>query len=168
MKTIINNKEVELAYNDKTQNHEFNGINFIGHYRLVDFGYNSKTYLKESELSGDEWRKGGEIWVTLNGKKVYSEFCRKHEVAFAKLPLMVMKVQDFDFDYLQVGRKVYHAGVPSVIDSVCDNGEITLRTEDGKPYEIYGHKKERPDEDDEWYDKDRVHFTDERIYWFRK
>lgn len=169
MKTIIRDEEVELEYNDNTQNHEFKGVNFNGHYRLVSFGYSPKNYMKESELSGDEWRKGGEAWITINGLKVYSEFCRTHERAFAILQPMVMEVKDFDFEMLKVGRKVYHAGVPSVIDSICDNGEIVLRTEDGKPYEIYGHKKEKEDDEiDEWYDKDRVHFTDMRICWYRK
>ena len=72
-----------------------------------------------------------------------------------------------------IGRKIYHAGVPSIIESYCGDGEILVRTESGEPYGIYGHKKEDFKEDpknyeDEWLDKDRIHITDERIYWFRK
>ena len=85
------------------------------------------------------------------------------------------KVSSVDLENWQdklVGRKIYHAGIPSIIDRYVDDGEIVVRTEDGKPYEIYGYKKEELKEDpenydDEWKDKDRIHITDNRIYWFR-
>lgn len=164
-------------YNKETHQHEINGIHFNGHFVEWKFEYIPKTYLKESELSGDEYRKGGSIKIYLNGDCVCSEFCRTEDMAIVLISKHLhelkchFELQGVDLEGWQqklVGRKVYHAGVPSIIESYCGDGEILLRTEDGKPYEIYGSKKEYPDEEDEWYDKDRVHITDSRIWWWRK
>ena len=172
----INGKEKALVWkNDQGSqgHHEVDNIPFDGHNVLWSFSYEPKTYLKESELSGNEWRKGGSARIFRDGVCVFSEFCREPERAFRILAYMLQKLQDFNFDHLVPGRKIYHAGVESILDRICDDGEIIVRTEDGKPYEIYGHKKEERKEDpehfeDEWKDKDRIHILDERIYWWRK
>lgn len=169
-------------YNKETGRHEIDGINFNGHFIEWKFEYIPKTYLKQSELSGDEYRKGGNVKIYLNNDCVLNEFCRTENMALTLITKHLhelkcyFELQGVDLEGWQeklVGRKVYHAGVPSIIESYCGNGEIILKTEDGKPYEIYGHKKEEYKEDpenyeDEWYDKDRVHITDSRISWFRK
>jgi hypothetical protein len=167
--SIVNGEKQFIEY--KESGDEVNGVPFNGHYQIFSFGYEAKNYLKESELSGDEYRKGGNVWISRNGVKVYSEFCRTQERALNLIHEFLPKIMDFDFNMLVVGRKVYHGGVESILESLCSNGEIFLRTEDGKSYEIYGEKKESMKEDanyeDEWKDKDRVHFTDSRIYWYR-
>ena len=78
MKVNINNQEKELVGVGEGQDYHFevDDINFDGHRVLWSFGYESKTYLKESELSGDEWRKGGHMWIKRNGVSVFKEFCR--------------------------------------------------------------------------------------------
>lgn len=166
-------------YNRETQRHEIDGINFDGHFLEWKLEYVPETYLKTSYLSGDEYRKGGYVRIYLNDDCVLEEFCRTEDHAIVllsknlyelKCHFEVMGVQIEKWKEEMVGRKVYHAGVPSIVDRYCGNGEIILRTEDGKPYEIYGHKKEDAKEsiyEDEWGDKDRVHITDSRIYWFR-
>lgn len=159
------------------------GIDFDGHFVEWGFSYEPETYLKESQLSGDEWRKGGYVKIFINGECVLKEFCREPERAvfliaefLPKLqecePLYPMGVSNKDWKEKLTGRKIYHGGVESIVDRVCEDGEIIVRTEDGKPYEIYAHKKEERKEDpenyeDEWKDKDRIHITDSRIYWFR-
>jgi len=164
-------------YNSETGRHEINGTNFDGHFNLWRFEWLPKTYLKTSGLSGNEWRKGGSVKIYLNDDCVLDEFCREDEMALTLIhkhlhelkchfELMGVHLENWKEDL--IGKKVYHAGVPSIIDSYCGDGEIIVRTEDGKPYEIYGSKKEDPDDEDEWYDKDRVHITDMRIYWHRK
>lgn len=164
-------------YNPKTQQHEIDGVNFNGHFVEWRFEYIPKTYLKESQLSGDEYRKGGTVKIWVNEDCVYSDFCRTENMALTlitkhlhelKCHFEVFGVHLDNWKQELVGKKVYHAGVPSIVERYCGDGEILLRTEDGKPYEIYGHKKENPDDEDEWYDKDRVHITDSRIYWHRK
>lgn len=170
-----------LTYNKETQQHELDGVPFDGHFVEWRLAYNPNTYLKESELSGDEYRKGGEVLIYMNNDCVLREFCRTENRALILLTKGLddlkcfFEMPPFHLDEWKeqlFGRKVYHAGVPSIIDRYCGDGEIILKTEDGKPYEIYGHKaeaiKEGEEYDDEWYDTDRVHITDPRIYWYRK
>lgn len=169
-------------YNNETGQHEIDGIPFDGHFLEWKLEYIPKTYLKQSELSGDEYRKGGQAKIYLNGDCVFNEFCRTENMALTlltkglhelKCHFEVFGVQIENWKEEMLGKKVYHAGVPSIVESYCGDGEIILRTEDGKPYEIYGSKKEDMKEDpehyeDEWKDQDRVHITDSRIFWWRK
>lgn len=168
------------TYNTETMRHEIDGIDFDGHFMEWKFEYIPKTYLKESELSGYQYRKGGEVKIYLNDECVLNEFCRTEDRAITLVTKHLYELKCF-FEVFGVhvdrwkeeivGKKVYHAGVPSIVDSYDGDGEITLRTEDGKDYEIYGYKieemKNDPYYDDEWEDKDRVHITDSRIYWNR-
>lgn len=168
------------TYNAEKQRHEIDSINFDGHFVEWKFEYVPKTYLKESELSGDEYRKGGNMRIYLNGDCVCEEFCRTEDMALVLVAKHLHELKchfellGWDIEGWQkkiVGQKVYHAGVPSIVERYCGDGEIILRTEDGKDYEIYGHKKEDEKEgdfEDGWHDKDRVHITDKRIYWHRK
>lgn len=167
----------KITYNKETGQHEINGIRFDGHFLEWKFEYVPKTYLKQSDLSGDEYRKGGTIKIFLNGDCVFDDFCRTEDMAMKlinkhlhelKCHFELLGVNINNWKEEIVGKKVYHAGVPSIVASYVGDGEIILRTEDGKPYEIYGHQKEYPEDEDEWYDKDRVHITDTRIYWHRK
>ena len=159
------------------------GIDFDGHFVEWGMSYEPKTYLKESELSGDEWRKGGSVKITMNGECVLNEFCREPEHAIFIMCEYLPKLQgcealypmgksNADWKEKLVGRKIYHSGVESIVERVCADGEILVRTDDGKPYDIYGHKKEAikagADYEDEWLDRDRIHITDKRINWFRK
>lgn len=167
-------------YNTETSQHEVDGIPFDGHFVEWKFEYIPKTYLKESELSGDEWRKGGEAKIYLNGDCVLNEFCRTENMALTlitkhlhelKCHFELFGVNLKNWKEEMIGKKIYHAGVPSIVERYCGDGEIIVRTEDGKPYQIYGHKKEEEKEgklDDNWKDKDKIHITDSRIYWWRK
>lgn len=170
-------------YNPETHRHEIDGIDFDGHFNEWKFEYIPKTYLKSSELSGDQYRKGGSVKIYLNGDCVCNEFCRTEDIALVlvakhmhelKCHFEVFGVDIGNWKEEIIGKKVYHAGVPSIVERYCDDGEIILRTEDGKSYEIYGNKiesiknGEETEADDEWKDRDRVHITDKRIWWWRK
>ena len=168
-------------YNKEKGRHEIDGVNFDGHFVEWKFEYVPKTYLKDSELSGKEWRKGGNVKIFLNNDCVFSEFCRTESMALTLITKHLhelkchFELQGVDLENWQeklVGKKIYLAGVPSIITHYSGDGEILVRTEDGKPYEIYGYKveaiKNGEDVDDEWYDKDRIHITDSRIWWWRK
>ena len=179
MKTTINGKEKEVEYKDG--HYELDGTSFDGHILLWSFSYEPKTYLKESELSGDEWRKGGQVRIFMNGDCVFNQFCRTEDRALWIVAEYLPKLKDCELLYpmgntdgwkeRMIGRKIYHSGVESVIDRYCGDGEIIVRTENGQPYDIYAHKKEAikngEDFEDEWGEKDRIHITDSRIYPFR-
>lgn len=168
------------TYNKETYEWELNGISYRGHFREWKFEFVPFTYLKESELSGDQYRKGGNVNIYLNDDCVCKVFCRSEERAIMLVAKHLHELQCLfetfpgNIDNWKeeiVGRKVYHAGVPSIIERYCGDGEIIVRTEDGKDYEIYGYKKEEKKNDpyftDEWKDQDRVHITDMRIDWHR-
>jgi len=173
----------DIIYSEELNRHQRDGIDFDGHFNEWKFEYIPKTYLKESELSGDEWRKGGSVKIYINGDCVLDEFCRTEENAVVLVSKHLYELKCFfetflgvdkgDWKKSIVGMKVYHSGVPSIVESYLGDGEIILKTEDGEPYKIYGSKledmKESPDHyEDEWNDKDRVHITDTRIFWWRK
>lgn len=87
---------------------------------------------------------------------------------------MLPRLQDFSWDYVKKGHKLYNHDVPCVIDSDGHhNGEITVKTEDGSripwAFKIESEKNGEDDpENDEWWDTDRVHVTSEHLHWFRK
>ena len=152
---------------------EVDDINFDGHRTLWSFNYEPKTYLKESELSGDEWRKGGTVKIFRNGVCVFNEFCRTAERANYLVQVNLPKLQGFDFEYFKVGRKIYNHDWPCVIESICDDGEFICKTEDGSDIP-WAHKiesiknGEATESDFDWKDTDRVHILSEHIWWFRK
>lgn len=176
-KVTINGKEKEAVWVDKQgewgSHWEVDGIQFEGHINLWSFTYEPKTYLKESELSGDEWRKGGQVKIFRDGVCVYNEFSRTTDNAMRRIMINLPKLQEFDFDYLKVGRKIYNHDVPCTITRVLDDGEFMCETEDGSdvPWasKIESIKNgEMTRNEDEWKNQDRVHILSEHIWWFRK
>lgn len=167
------NRTADLeSYTDGNGNYrqEVNGTDFDGHRILWGFEYEPHNYLKESELSGDEWRKGGYMTITRNGVSVFKEFCRNPERAFVVMQYTLPKLQDFfNWDDIKVGHKLYNRNHPAVIERIGGDGEITVKSADGKPFP-WAFKIEDVEEmeDDEWYDEDRVHILSDELYWTRK
>ena len=165
----------DVTFNYETGRHEKRGIDFDGHFLEWKLEYSPKTYLKESELSGDQWRKGGNVRIYLNGDCVLEEFCREPERALMLLAKGLHELQcHFELFGVNIdnwkeeliGKKVYHCGIPSTVISYSNNGEIIVQRDDGKDYQpdLYPSLMNDSDED-EWKDKDRVHITDKRINW---
>lgn len=162
-------------YNDETHRHEIDGIDFDGHFLEWKLEYSPKTYLKESELSGDQWRKGGSIKIYLNDDCVLNEFCREPERALMLLAKGLHGLQChfelFGVDIHKwkeelVGKKVHHGGFPSTVVRYVGDGEIIVKRDDGKDYRPDLYPSLVDDEDSEWGDEDRVHITDKRINWY--
>lgn len=162
-------------YNSERGQHEIDGIPFDGHFVEWKLEYVPETYLKESELSGDEWRKGGHVRIYMNGDRVLNEFCREPERALMLLAKGLHELQCFFEIYgVQVhnwkedliGKKVYHGGIPStIVRYVEGEGEIIVKRDDGKDYRPDLYPSLMNDPENEWKDEDRVHITDKRINW---
>lgn len=174
-KVIIGNEEKDLMSVPRENGRsswEVDGIGFDGHRVLWGFEYKPRTYLKQSELSGDEWRKGGTMTITRNGVSVFKEMCRTPERAFVVMQYKLPELQDFPFEYLKVGHKLYNHDVPAVITAILDDGEIMVETESGEPvpwaFKIEEQKNNPEDYEDEWGPKDRVHILSEHLSWHRK
>ena len=152
---------------------EVNSVSFDGHRVLWAFKYEPKTYLKESYWSGDQYRKGGAMTITRNGLSVFKEFCRRPERAIVVMQYKLPLLQDFPhWDELKIGKKLYNHDVPVVITSICDDGEIIVKTEDGEDipwaFNIEEKKNIPEDYENEWGAKDRVHILSEHLSWNRK
>lgn len=164
-------------FNREKGRHEVDGIEFDGHFAEWKLEYSPETYLKQSELSGDEWRKGGNVRIYLNGDCVLEEFCREPERALMLLSKGLHELQCFfeiqGIPYLQtwktdiVGKKVRHGCIPSTIERYCGNGEVIVKRDDGKSFrpDLYPSLMNGEWGEDDWKDKDRVHITDKRLNW---
>ena len=174
----MTNKEKKPIFNRETGQHELNGIPFNGHFFEWKLEYLPNTYLKESELSGDEYRKGGEVCIHLNGDCVLRHFCREPERALILLGKYLDDLQcwfenNIGIPYLSswkediIGKKVRHGSIPSTVESYCGDGEIVLKRDDGKLFmpDLYPALYREEGDGDDWKDRDRVHITDKRINW---
>ncbi len=115
---------------------------FDGHRIQADIRIQTYNYMKESELSGDQIRKGGEVKIRLNNFEVYSFFFRDEMEALLTARMTLQKLYDHPMQFWRAeerekgkGRKVFYYGHPCTIDYfIWDQGCVILRTEDGKPF----------------------------------
>jgi len=142
---------------------------FDGHYVLWGFEYFPTTYLKSSELSGDEYRKGGEIRYFRNRKQVYSDFCREPLVAHNLIGATLIKLMNFDWDNLVVEKKVWYRELPCVVKYIIEEqGCVILEREDKKcfPNEVWLDEGCGSMGEGEYTVK--VEIISDSIYWYRK
>jgi hypothetical protein len=172
MKIIIHGKEREttqVKHEGHTQYaHEVDGINFDGHYVLWGFSYEPETYLKESELSGEEWRKGGTIRYFKNGIQVYEEFCREPHVAILKIGTTLLKLQEVQWDKLKEGEKIYWYETPAIIRRVItEQGAMIVVPEEGHtfPDPVWAEEEWQKLEDRK---EVKIDIFDPHLWWWRK
>lgn len=158
-----------VDYGNKENRWFVGDTEFDGHHTLWGFEYFPTTYLKSSELSGDEYRKGGEIRFFKNRKQVYSRFCRDPLTASNLIGGILLQLMDFDWNTFKVGQKVWYRELPCVITMLCeDQGCVILQREDGTSF---------PDE--VWFSEDcgamgegedtvKVDILESHVFWYRK
>lgn len=143
------------------------GISFDGHRVLWGFSYEPHNYLKESELSGEEYRKGGWIRYFRNKIQVYEEFCREAENAIPKLQTTLWKLQEIDWDNL-VGRKIFYERTPAIIKSLILEQGCAIIIPDGVsdfPDPVYAEEEWQKNEES---DHLKVDLISPKIWWYRK
>ncbi len=150
--------------------YELDGEQFDGHFTLWAFSFEPHTYLKESELSGEEWRKGGSIKIFRDGVCVMEEFHREPASAPIRINNLLNDCMDVDWEKCVAGQKLYYKDHPCTIERVLDNGELILATENGEDFPLWAFQKENKDEADnrDWTNTTKVHAADKNIYWWRK
>lgn len=164
---IVEFKEVEWA-NDKTRAF-IEDTEFDGHYVLWGFEYFPTTYLKCSGLSGNEWRKGGEIRYFRNRKQVYSEFCREPLIANNIIGGTLLKLQEFNWDNYKVGQKVWYRELPCVVTMLCEGqGAVILEREDKKDFPNAVWHDESCGSMGESENHVKVDVINSDVYWYRK
>jgi hypothetical protein len=147
---------------------EIDGIQFEGHRIHWSFNYTPKTYLKESELSGNEWRKGGSIKYLKDGIQVYEQFCREPEYAAQRIMETLPKLMDIDWDRIKEGEKIYYDNVPATIGYIMlDQGCFMAKAIEGMRFPKTGYLI---DEGEDYEDPTelKVEILSPHIWWFRK
>lgn len=141
---------------------------FDGHHTLWGFEYFPTTYLKSSELSGDEYRKGGEIRYFKDRKQCYSEFCREPDKAVLHIGMTLLKLMDFDWHQFEVGKKVWFERTPAIIEMVLeDQGCVILKTEDGSQFPDAVWQDSSMGEMGKRDHSIKVDIFDPHVYWYR-
>lgn len=152
---------------------------FNGHRVLMSVEIGEENYLKESDLSGDEIRKGGYARIFADGIQVYEFFHRDAERALIRAAQLIPKLHEAalmswtnkrERDKL-VGRKVFYDRTPAIIERlVVDQGCVILKPDGASafPPPIYAI-----DGDDDFYDDDerdyvKTEVLDPKIWWSRK
>jgi len=141
---------------------------FDGHYILWGFEYFPTTYLKSSELSGDEYRKGGEIRYFKDRKQCYSEFCREPEKAVLHIGATLLKLQDFDWNCYFEGAKIYWRDTPGIVKRLIPEQGALIISVDGAvrfpdpPHAVESWEKlEDPTEV-------KIDIFDPHVWWYRR
>ena len=146
---------------------EVDGINFDGHRVLWGFSYEPYTYLKESELSGEEWRKGGYVRFFKDGIQVFEDFCRKPDNAVFRIASLLYKLQELSWSDIKEGTKIYWRDTPCVIERVIlGQGAMLLKAEEGHkfPNPVWAKEDWQKIEDPT---EVKVDLLDPHIWWHR-
>lgn len=160
----------ELTYEiGKEKRFHIGETEFDGHMVLWGFEYFPTTYLKSSGLSGDEWRKGGEIRYFKDRKQVYSEFCREPLIAANLIGATLLKLMDFPWEQVVVGAKVWYRELACVVTMICEEqGSVILEREDKQYFPNAVWQDESFGEMGIGEDTVKVEIISENIYWYRK
>lgn len=144
---------------------------WAGHRVRTKIVIEEENYLKESELSGDEIRRGGNCTISFNDRPVYGFFTRDARDALIKANQLLIELREHPVRLdqahtLMEGRKVYYRGVPGTITYwMGDQGAVSIVAEDGQIF-----PRPTPHEED-WPDSDRHEIKEDilsqHIWWFR-
>lgn len=151
-------------------------VGFDGHRVMIDVRVTSTNYLKESELSGDQVRKGGSCEIIADGDVVFEFFHRDAQGALLRAHHLIGQLFDAgggdwmikDRREKLVGRKLFYREHPAYVERlIVDQGCLILRTESGEPFPAPVWRK-----DGDFYDGDeptaKVEVIDPHIWWWRE
>jgi len=148
---------------------------FAGHRILTRVELRTFNYLKCSDLSGNQVRKGGQFKIYFNDILVWAEFIREADHGLRKAARRLEELADSPAHLWELeklgGRKIFYMNCPAIIDSFhCDESEgagnrIIIKADGCKiPMPAHYEHGERYD-----WDEDTVVTStgDKNIWWFR-
>jgi len=147
---------------------------FDGHRILIDIVVRSENYMKESELSGDEIRKGGRATIIADGVEVFEFFFRDPQRALLRAHQIIGELRDNASGWLVksereklIGRRIWYERTPAIIERLVeDQGCIIIKPDvaDVFPRPVWSS-------DDDCYGDDRdslkIEVTSPAIWWWR-
>lgn len=148
-------------------------VGFDGHRIEIDVKIETRNYLKESHLSGDEVRKGGSGQIIADGEIVFEFFLRDAQWGLLHAHRLIGELSEHSSGWLMrsereklIGRKVYYRERPAVIERlITGQGCVILATEDGRafPPPVW-HEEDDIDDGDNTV---KTEVTDPNIWWHR-
>lgn len=145
---------------------------FDGHRILWEVQLKESNYLKQSDLSGDEVRKGGNGVLIANGVQVYEFFFREIQRALKDASRLIEQLEEcpfriWDEDERQrvKGRKIFWRDQPAIITGLCLDQGCVIIAPDGFKNFVAPPWRENGDDDGERTVKAEV--IDPHIWWWR-
>lgn len=135
--TVVGKHEVDLIFGEHPHSRCDNNMyarwkngdveGFSGHRLLHEIKFKDHNYLKESELSGNEVRKGGNCEIYINGFLVDTFFYREIDHALSRAYERLGKIHENPIRLWNpkeraslTGRKVYWKDHPAIITSFIE------------------------------------------------
>lgn len=117
-----------------------NIISFDGHRRPFKIEIEEYNYLKESELSGDEIRKGCSVKVYVGGIQVLDEFHRNYEAGYLKAHNFILSME-MNWSWFPSHSDKYIGKTVAYNDQICKINRFIISQScmmiermDGKPF----------------------------------
>ena len=183
-------RTVELIFGEHPHSYSENNIyarypggrieEFDGHRIQVKIELETYNYLKESELSGDEIRKGGEGKIFINGEPTDSWFFRDITYALDEAKRRLATIMDHPLQLWDkrerdkiVGRKVYYNNTPALVKYFfADQGCVVLEPEEGHQFPVPAYAIEDARESGGTAEREedtvKIEITSPSIWWWRK
>jgi hypothetical protein len=158
--TFVGKQQVELIFGEHPHSRQDNNVyarwksgeieGFDGHRLLHEITFRDYNYLKESELSGNEVRKGGECVIRINGHIVQTFFYRNIERALHKAAHVLDEIADHPIRLWSeqelntlVGRKIYYRDQPAiVVEYIAEQSCVIIRSANGEPFALTAYDLE--------------------------
>jgi len=178
----VGNEEVELIHGEFPHSRQDNTTyarfkdksieGFSGHrwpFKIVIEEYN---YLKESHMSGNDVRKGGNVKVFVKDVQIFDEFCRSYERGY-KLATQFIDSMEMEWSWFpfnteeKIGRTIFYREHKFVIKSfVTSQACMILEPLDGSDVPRFAYESEEYFEEGEKSLK--VEINSPHIWWWTK
>jgi hypothetical protein len=179
---MLDNHHSIRTYRDYIKlNDEF--VPFSGHRNPLKIAIKEYNYLKESELSGDEIRKGCIVEIHAEGQKIAESFTRNYEYGIIEAQKMIERLKDIPNWFNEereklIGRKIYYEKTPAIITTIdveqCEAIIVTDNSIDSNlKFDLPVYMIDSSDEEkEEWLrdhgDQLKIELTSDKIWWWRK
>lgn len=186
--TYVGKQKVDLIFGEHPHSRRDNNTyarfsdgkieGFDGHTLLHEITFKDYNYLKESELSGDQVRKGGTCTISINGTVVETFFYREIENALHRAAHRLTEIHEFPVRLWDekdkaslIGRKIYFRNQPAIITDYFEDQACVMIKHDPEdtpfvpaPYDLEGVKN---GEQVEYFNQVKDSIYSKNIWWWR-
>jgi hypothetical protein len=179
---MMHGRRLRLIYGEhphsRSDNHHYalmdgKPMEFDGHRILISVSIESENYLKESELSGNQIRKGGTGRIFADGLQVFEFFFRDPQWALLHAHHLIGELREHSSGWMIAkeraklkGRKVFYREHPAIIQSLIVDQGCLILTADGEKF-----PKPAYADDENAYEPERevkIEVNSPHIWWWRK